>query len=742
MTDKHEHDAAQRTLTSKGEVASANSPHAVRRQAEARLLKRAAQILDSIEPLSPEQTRQTLHELQVHQIELEMQNEQLRDAQAALDSERARYFDLYDLAPVGYCTVSEQGLIEQANLTVANLLGTTRTELLKQRWTRFIHQEDADLYYLHRKKLVESGEPQSCELRMMKKDGTQFWGQWAATVSHLTEGGLELRTVLSDITVRRQAEDARLKSEATMSGLVASLMDALVAVDANFHITVFNPAAERMFGVSVGEVLGSALDRLIPARSVPAHSDQMRRYAQSNISSRAMGQAGRVFGLHADGSEFPVDASIAQLEVNGEKMFTVMLRDISERERLQQLLEERNRALESVTALAENANRAKSEFLSNMSHELRTPLNSILGFAQLIRSGSPPPTPEQKGSVDYILKAGWYLLALINEILDLAVIESGSLSLSIEELSLDEVMEDCQLMLEQQALARGVSMSFPRFDVPCHIHADRKRLTQVLSNLLSNAIKYNRPDGSVAVDWAPSGTGRIRISVTDTGDGLSADRLAQLFQPFNRLGKETGTEQGTGIGLVVSKRLVEMMGGTIGVESTVGNGSRFWFELNLTSGAPSVAGAAQAAAVAPSPSYIDTPLRTVLYVEDNPANLALVQAILSSRMDIRLLTAAEGARGVEIAREAIPDVILMDINLPGISGVEAMKILADDPATAHIPVIALTANAITAQIEYGLGAGFFRYITKPIKINEFMDTLDSALEFSTSAAGRGKNGVT
>ena len=411
----------------------------------------------------------------------------------------------------------------------------------------------------------------------------------------------------------------------------------------------------------------------------------------------------------------------------------------SANERLYHLLEQRNLALESVTALAENANRAKSEFLSNMSHELRTPLNSILGFAQLIQTGSPPPTPAQKDSADYILKAGWYLLALINEILDLAVIESGSLALAMEELSLDEVMEDCQLMLEQQALARGVSMSFPRFDLPCHINADRKRVTQVLSNLLSNAIKYNRPDGSVAVDWAPSGTGRIRISVTDTGDGLSADRLAQLFQPFNRLGNETGTEQGTGIGLVVCKRLVEMMDGTIGVESTVGKGSIFWFELNLATDLPSAAGAAQAEAVARPPSYTDAPLRTVLYVEDNPANLALVEAILSSRMDIRLLTAADGANGVAIALAEIPDVILMDINLPGISGVEAMKILADDPATAHIKVIALTANAVTTDIEYGLGAGFFRYITKPIKIDEFMDTLDIALEFSASAAARGKN---
>jgi CheY-like chemotaxis protein len=371
-----------------------------------------------------------------------------------------------------------------------------------------------------------------------------------------------------------------------------------------------------------------------------------------------------------------------------------------------------------------------------MSHELRTPLNAILGFGQLIEAGIPPPTPIQKRNVEHILKAGWYLLALVDEILDLALIDSGTLSLSMTAVSLDEVMRECQAMVDHQADAHEIRLSFPRFETPCHINADRNRVKQVLSNLLSNAIKYNKPAGSVVVDWAVSSAGRIRINVADTGAGLSPDKLAQLFQPFNRLGKETSAVQGTGIGLVVSKRIVEMMDGVIGVESTVGKGSVFWFELNPATDPQPVVSAAKAATFVPSSSQIGTPLRTLLYVEDNPANLTLVQEIISHRPDIRLLTATDGESGIEIARAALPDVILMDINLPGISGIEALKMLAENPATARIPVVALSANAIAGDIETGLGAGFFRYLTKPIKFIEFMDTLDKALEFSIAAARR------
>jgi signal transduction histidine kinase/ActR/RegA family two-component response regulator len=411
-------------------------------------------------------------------------------------------------------------------------------------------------------------------------------------------------------------------------------------------------------------------------------------------------------------------------------------RDVTERKRFERTLQENNVELERARAAAEKANLAKSDFLSSMSHELRSPLNAILGFAQLINSDSPPPTSSQTASIDQILHAGWYLLDLINEILDLAQIESGKLALSREPTSLAEVMLECQAMIEPQGQKRGIKMTFPLLGIPYFVDADRTRLKQVLINLLSNAIKYNQPNGTVVVDCAllamkGNTAERVRISVRDTGAGLPPDMLMQLFQPFNRLGQERSTEEGTGIGLVMSKRLVEMMGGLIGVESTVGLGSVFWFELNSTAEPKLELDTAQPAAMAPEQIQSGAPLRTLLYVEDNPANLKLIEQLIARRHDIRLLSARDGNLGIQLARDHQPDVILMDINLPGISGVEALKILREDAATAHIPVVALSANAMPRDIQKGLQAGFFRYLTKPIRVGEFMDTLEVALEFAS-----------
>jgi CheY-like chemotaxis protein len=353
-----------------------------------------------------------------------------------------------------------------------------------------------------------------------------------------------------------------------------------------------------------------------------------------------------------------------------------------------------------------------------------------------METGSPLPTVAQKRSIDQILQAGWYLLELINEILDLALIESGKLTLSLEPSALAEVMRECEAMIEPQATKRDISFTFSQLESPYFVKADRTRLKQVLINLLSNAIKYNRIGGTIVVDCIESTPGRIRISVTDTGVGLSPENLTQLFQPFNRLGQEANGEEGTGIGLVVCKRLLDLMGGEIGAESTVGKGSVFWIELNLATEPQLGLVADQPIALAQAQVTGDPALQTLLYVEDNPANLMLVEDLVARRSDIRLLSARDGNRGVETARALLPDVILMDINLPGISGIKALRILAEDPTTAHIPVVALSANAIPRDIEKGLEAGFFRYLTKPIKVNEFMDTLDVALRFAKTQSNR------
>jgi PAS domain S-box-containing protein len=530
------------------------------------------------------------------------------DTVAAASTDSIGHF--VNLSPVGYCTLSKQGVILQANLMAGTLVGLARGQLLGEPISRFILQADLDLYCLHRKMLVGHGDSQSCELRMVRADGVAFWAS----------------------LVSAEVEDA-----------------------------------------------------------------------------------------------------------DGDVVHCIVLSDISDRKRMELALHEQNAALEEAKKVADKANRAKSDFLSSMSHELRTPLNAILGFAQLLECGAPPPTPGQKSRVEQILKAGWYLLDLVNEILDLAVIEAGSVSLALEPLLLFEVLDDCQAMIAPLAQTSGITVTYGPLDAPLWVLADRLHLKQVLVNLISNAIKYNRSGGTVEVACRIGSRGRLRTSVRDTGHGLSAEKLDQLFQPFNRLGQEAGSVKGTGIGLVVSKRLVELMSGEIGVHSTVGEGTVFWVELDLADAPALAAGVADGVASAahgpsePAPVHANTRQHSVLYVEDNPENLQLVEELLARRPELQLLSARDAPSGIALARSQQPSIILMDIHLPGMSGLAALKMLREDPTTQHIPVVAVSANAMASEIESGLEAGFFRYITKPIKIDAFMDVVDAALEFSHSS---------
>jgi len=417
-------------------------------------------------------------------------------------------------------------------------------------------------------------------------------------------------------------------------------------------------------------------------------------------------------------------------------------------EQLEQRVDERtlqlalaNAELANANEEARSANQAKSAFLSSMSHELRTPLNAILGFAQILTSNTLPSTLEQKKEfANHILKSGRHLLTLINEILDLAKVESGTITLSMEPVALADILLECRTMIEPIAATRKVRVLFPDVDGAV-VMADRTRLKQVMLNLLSNAVKYNRDEGAVVLTCDQTTPTRMRLSIQDTGNGLNPEQVASLFQPFNRLGQESGTQEGTGIGLVVTKRLVELMGGEIGVTSSPGVGSVFWIELASTAPRTSSLAERTAPAGGGSTSHAsgaESVPRLLLYVEDNPANLRLVEEIVAFRRDLRLLSAHDGHLGLQLARAHRPDIILMDLNLPGMSGFEVLRQLGADPETADIPVIALTANAMPRDIERGVAAGFHRYLTKPIDIEKFTEAINSTLAEGPDLAASGE----
>ena len=579
------------------------------------------------------------------------------------------------------------------------------------------------------------------ELTYIRKDGSRLPAVVSVTALrdvHDHGGIIGYLLIGTDNTARKQVEeeqkklDQRLRDQQFYTrSLIESNIDALMTTDPAGVITDVNKQMEELTGRSREELIGAPFKNYFtdPARAEAGIKRVLNESKVTDYELTARAKDGKETVVSYNATNFYDRDGVLQ------GVFAAA-RDVTERKRWDKVLQENTLELEKAKAIAEKANLAKSDFLSSMSHELRSPLNAILGFAQLMESDSPLPTPTQKSSIDQILHAGWYLLELINDILDLAVVESGRLSLSLEPVSLPEVMLECQSMIEPLAQKRGISMTFPQFAGACYIKADRTRVKQVLINLLSNAIKYNQAGGSVIVDCALNTPDRIRINVRDTGAGLSPEMLAQLFQSFNRLGQEASGEEGTGIGLVVSKRLVELMQGMIGVESVVGTGSVFWIEL-ITDVDPHVEFAkAAAAAVVSVPLRAGPRPRLLLYVEDNPANLKLVEQLIARRPDMRLLTAGNGNDGISLAHGYVPDVILMDINLPGISGIEAMKIIRLDPVTSHIPIVALSANAIPRDIEKGIEAGFFRYLTKPIKVNEFLETLNVALEFAKSRDGQ------
>jgi PAS domain S-box-containing protein len=481
-------------------------------------------------------------------------------------------------------------------------------------------------------------------------------------------------------------------------------------------ITYWNRAAEALYGWSAEEAVGKVPEVLLQTKleSRDAVLAQLLAIGAWEGEFTEMTKDGRLitvgarWALQRDHEGNPDSVLEINRDITGTKIAAEQLRHARDD--------------------AERASQAKSEYLSRMSHELRTPLTAMLGYGDLLELRDP--RPDQLEAIEAIQQASGHLLSLVNDVLDIARIESGRERLLPEPVSIDATVDECVRLVAPAAMERGLKLSADLGDAAGeYVDADRQRLVQSLLNLLSNAVKYSGDGASVTVRTELVG-GRIRLAVADTGPGLSEEQQKRLFQPFERLGAERTTVQGTGLGLALTKKLVDAMGGDIGVETAPGKGSTFWIMLDRAAAEARPRISRELEVAAPV-----TTSHTVLYVEDNLATISLMEQIFSMRPQIRLITAMQGGLTLDLAREHNPDAVILDLHLPDIPGDEVLRRLRADPRTSHIPVVMFSADATERQVQRLLAAGARAYLTKPAKVMEFLGTLDSVLAEPRAAAG-------
>jgi PAS domain S-box-containing protein len=558
--------------------------------------------------------------------------------------------------------------------------------------------------------------PYEIEHRVIWPDGTVRWLLERGAVLRDTDGkSLQMLGVVQDIDGRKCAELALAERERQLMEAQHLARIGNWVADLKNDTLTWSDEIYRIFGHEPGSFAPS-----VPAFRAAVHLDDRELVKESEQRAQQTGHHNVVHRIvRPDGTVRHVhELAQAETDTSGNLLrLTGTVQDITERKLAEQ-------AMIAAREEADRANQAKSEFLSSMSHELRTPMNAILGFGQLLQYADDL-SAEHKDSVGEILKAGEHLLELINEVLDLAKVESGHIDLSIEVIELCPVVDECLALIGIMAEKRNIRLSHNGL-IGVALRADRTRLKQALLNLLSNAVKYNREGGNVLLEVRQHGADRLRILVTDSGPGIPAKRLQEIFLPFNRLGAEGSNIEGTGIGLTITRRIIELMGGSVGVESEAGVGSTFWIELPIES-MPEKDKLSASGKHVTLQQHNDEAQHTVLYIEDNPSNIRLMAQILGRRKHIHLLTAHTPELGIELALARRPELILLDINMPDMDGYQVLAIFKAEASLNSIPVVAVTANAMSRDIERGLAAGFSDYLTKPIDIPLLHGILDKYL---------------
>lgn len=531
--------------------------------------------------------------------------------------------------------------------------------------------------------------------------------------------GKRIVVVGTDISERNKVNQAIQDNQARLHAIVDTAVDGIITISERGLIETSNRAAEELFGFTKSELKGKNVKILMPTSYAREHDGYLDNYKNSG-DAKVIGIGREVTGKRKDGSEFSMELSVAEVNLGNALLYTGIVRDITERKKAEA-------DLRHAMNVADNANRAKSDFLSRMSHELRTPLNAIVGFGEILQMELLSTT--QQEYIDHILKAGKHLSSLINEVLEIARIEAGQQNLSIEAVQVSTLIKESWDLMRPMAANRGVKLNYIEDNDEHYVMADLQRLKQVLLNLLSNAVKYNCPNGTITVSCRKRiHDNTLRISVQDNGNGIAPENYTRVFEVFERLNADQGQEEGSGVGLALSKALMHAMNGELGLDSILEQGSTFWLELPI--GYP-----AQQQLLTQS-NDVET-LTTqgtehsrvfnILYIEDNLSNLRLVEALFQRRSDINLTSAMQGNLGIELALKQLPDLVLLDMHLPDIQGDEVLLKLRNNEATSKIPILMLSADATNSQREKLLSLGANAYITKPLDIRKFIAKVDATL---------------